>query len=69
MALISCPDCNTQVSDMAPACTKCGRPIGAAAKETVAAGAHLTTTQGTSKRLKAHILIAAVLFWGGLLTQ
>ncbi len=27
MPLISCPDCNTEVSDRAPACPKCGRPI------------------------------------------
>ena len=28
MALINCPDCNAQVSDRAPACLKCGRPVG-----------------------------------------
>jgi hypothetical protein len=27
MALINCPDCNTAVSDSAPACPNCGRPI------------------------------------------
>ncbi|WP_291779172.1 hypothetical protein [Luteibacter sp.] len=27
MALINCPDCNSEVSDAAPACPKCGRPI------------------------------------------
>jgi hypothetical protein len=27
MALIQCPDCQAQVSDQAPACPKCGRPI------------------------------------------
>jgi len=27
MALISCPDCHSQVSDLAPACPKCGRPV------------------------------------------
>jgi hypothetical protein len=32
-----------------------------------AAGAQLRTIQETSKRLKLHILISAVLFWGGLL--
>lgn len=29
MALISCPDCGAQVSDTAPACVACGRPIAA----------------------------------------
>lgn len=27
MALILCPDCNTEVSDVAERCPKCGRPI------------------------------------------
>lgn len=27
MALITCPDCGKQVSDMAPACPNCGRPL------------------------------------------
>lgn len=31
MALISCPDCGTEVSDVAAACPKCARPITPAA--------------------------------------
>jgi len=27
MALITCPDCSNQVSDSAPSCPKCGRPV------------------------------------------
>src|SRR5712691_9915927 len=27
MALISCPDCGASISDRAPACIKCGRPV------------------------------------------
>jgi hypothetical protein len=27
MALTTCPDCGTEVSDQAPACIKCGRPM------------------------------------------
>jgi len=27
MALLSCPDCRREVSDLAPACPGCGRPI------------------------------------------
>ena len=30
MALVVCPDCQTQVSDAAVACVKCGRPVFAA---------------------------------------
>lgn len=29
MALVKCPDCGTEVSDRAPSCPKCGRPIAA----------------------------------------
>lgn len=29
MPLIACPDCQTHVSDAAPACPRCGRPIAA----------------------------------------
>ena len=29
MALVNCPDCSNQVSDSAPACPHCGRPIAA----------------------------------------
>ncbi|HYW08131.1 MAG TPA: Ltp family lipoprotein, partial [Longimicrobium sp.] len=30
MALVTCPDCGTQVSDTAPNCPKCARPLGPA---------------------------------------
>jgi hypothetical protein len=30
MALIQCPDCGRQVSDVAPSCPGCGRPLGVA---------------------------------------
>ena len=65
MALIKCSECGRQVSDKAESCPQCGAPI-ASALETEAAGIKLRTIQQTSKRLKAHILISAVLFWGGL---
>lgn len=28
MALITCPDCGKQISDVAPSCPSCGRPMG-----------------------------------------
>jgi hypothetical protein len=28
MGLIKCPDCEAQISDAAPSCPKCGRPMG-----------------------------------------
>jgi predicted amidophosphoribosyltransferase len=30
MALVSCPDCGSQISTMAWACPKCGRPMRSA---------------------------------------
>jgi hypothetical protein len=35
MALISCPDCGSEVSDRAPSCPKCGRPISTATVKVV----------------------------------
>lgn len=68
MALIQCPDCNTDVSARAPTCPKCGAPI-AAAEETKAAGAPLTTTQSTTKKLKSHLIYAvAMMVIGGIIT-
>jgi len=33
MALIPCPECDSEVSDKAPSCPKCGVPIASAPKE------------------------------------
>ncbi len=65
MALISCPECNNQVSNTAEACPQCGAPI-AGAKEGHAAGNVLTTTQETSKKLKLQIIFSSVIFWVGV---
>lgn len=66
MALIKCSECGREVSDKAESCPQCGAPI-ASALEAEAAGAKLRTIQQTSKKLKTHIVIAAILFWGGLI--
>lgn len=66
MALINCPECKTQVSDSAVSCPKCGTPI-AEAKQFEAAGSSLTTTQETSKKLKLHTLISALLIIVGFI--
>jgi len=60
MALISCPECKTKVSDSAVSCPSCGTPI-AEAKQFDAAGSPLTTTQETSKKLKLHTLGSALM--------
>ena len=54
MALIPCPDCGTSISDAAPQCIKCGRPMG-----TAAAGKPVTIQQ-TAKKYKGQQLLAAL---------
>lgn len=66
MAMIKCGECNNEVSDKAVSCPKCGAPI-ASAQETRAAGAPLTTTQETSKKLKLQIVVASLMFWIGFI--
>ncbi len=66
MALMACPECAREVSDKAPSCPACGAPIASAA-ERRSVGVPLTTVQETSKRLKSHILVSALLFWGGII--
>ena len=66
MALINCKECKIEVSDQATSCPHCGAPI-AAAHESKAAGAPLTTVQETSKKLKLQIVIASLLFWAGVI--
>ena len=63
MAMVTCGECGAQVSDQAAACVQCGAPVAADGK---AAGAALTTTQGTSKRLKLLTLVSWVMIIGGL---
>jgi uncharacterized membrane protein YvbJ len=66
MALINCPECERQVSNAAPFCPGCGVGISTD-NEAVGSGVqHLTTTQATSKKFKAQILFATLLFWCGL---
>lgn len=65
MAIISCSECSNSVSDQAESCPHCGAPIAARA-ESRGSGTHLTTTQGTSKRLKAQSLLAIALIVVGL---
>lgn len=64
MALIQCNECGGQVATSAAACPHCGAPT---ATQSQAIGTPLATIQQTSKRLKTHILISAVLFFGGII--
>lgn len=66
MALIECAECKKEVSNKAASCPHCGAPI-ATASEARAAGAKLTTTQGTSKKLKLQTLLSGLIFWLGVI--
>jgi len=61
MALISCPECNREVSDTAPACPGCGAAI-ADSRDLRSSGSRLVTTQETGKRLKMHALLSGAIF-------
>ena len=63
MAIIACPECAKGISDKAPACPHCGTPISL---DIQSESTRLTTIQETSKRLKIHIIGAAIFFWGGI---
>lgn len=60
VAIIQCSDCGNEVSDAAPSCPKCGRPISTAA-DVKATGGALTTTQETAKTFKAQSIAAVAL--------
>lgn len=76
VAIISCPDCDKEVSSIAPYCPHCGRPIatfsreeeaqrwsGKIARESLA----ITSLYGKSKKLVAGTVIGGVLGVVGLL--
>lgn len=66
MALINCPECRNQVSDAAATCPHCGVTV-AAANEERTAGARLTTTQETTKKLKVQVLLSSAVIAIGIL--
>lgn len=65
MALIKCVDCGRDVSDAAPACPGCGRPIGAAPRHASPAAPALVRTEGAGARDK---LIGLLLCLAGVIS-
>lgn len=63
--LIRCPDCQTEVSDQALQCVKCGRPM-AAAREAGRSTEAAITTQATAKRYKAQMLVGVAILIVGV---
>lgn len=60
MALINCPECSHQVSELAPSCPNCGAPIAKILnpEKENPDGEKTTTIQETSKKLKVQIIIS-----------
>lgn len=69
MALINCPDCGAEVSDAAPACPKCGRPIASvpsptnASDERTRGRSHATVTVTLSSFVLIVLAIAAAVWF------
>lgn len=45
MALVTCPDCEAQISDAAPACINCGKPMSVSGPPTATAATLATSPQ------------------------
>jgi len=61
MGLRKCPDCGREVSDKAPACPYCGRPIATGDSQ------QPTQLEGTAKSLKLQGCLAALLAVVGII--
>jgi len=61
MALVKCGECESEVSDKAAACPKCGAPVASPDGDST-----VVTTQQTAKVYKAHQLYAFGLIVVGL---
>ncbi len=57
MALVTCPDCATEISDAAAACTKCGKPTARSHSRRIEHIGAVTAAVG---------LVLAMLGWRGL---
>jgi len=66
MALINCPECEKQISNKAATCPNCGVAIADSRESRGSGVAKLTTTQSTSKSLKAQTITFVVIFFIGM---
>jgi Flp pilus assembly protein TadB len=57
MALIDCPDCEKKISDLAPACPFCGRPMRAEAIPSSQPTRQAVMIEATGKKWKARQLV------------
>ena len=65
MALITCEECQSDVSSAATVCPKCGNPI-TMAKSIKSTGVPINTIQETSKKFKMQSLLSSTLMVLGL---
>lgn len=65
MALMRCSDCGNEVSDQAPACPKCGRPIASAANAAASAVGVVASNGGRSRLLLGLQVLGAVIAISG----
>ena len=68
MALIKCPECGTEVSDLAESCPKCAYPIAGGGTSQAHSG-KIQTIEKTGKFLKLQLLISALLFILGFIVM
>lgn len=64
MAMIKCGECGNDVSSLAAACPRCGNPICTSKPDTANA---IITTQSTSQKYKAHMIIACMVCCVGVI--
>ena len=57
MALINCPECNKEISELAPTCPQCGAPTKAGAKQ---AKKEKTSKRGNIQGAGCLIIILAI---------
>jgi hypothetical protein len=67
MALIKCTDCNADVSDAAPACPRCGRPMALQASATERASPPLEARMPKSRNSTRGIALLMLVCVAGLI--
>jgi len=69
MALVICPDCSSQVSDAAPACPRCGRPIAGSDNRRTSSERDAVASPDTSRKLGLGWKIGIFFAWFALFSQ
>ena len=69
MALIECPDCHQQISNSAPACPHCGRPIreARADRELLSDKGQETDVRRGTQRSKMRYELGGAVAFGGII--